>query len=207
MGSSSSKKSAYSRTVYGDTTTSNPYAYSKTDNNGTISGFQDNTALQSVYNFVNNNINSLLNEYLQPNLNSVTNKAKMRAFADSLSSQSRTNLENNIINPLSQRNMIRSSQAQDLYRNLEDKNLSSLTSYANELLANSQSDTAKSISNLLSYYMLGANYLSDMQNHSLRASSGNATKYSASSGEDTSYNISDEILPVVLAAVIAGMAA
>ena len=129
MGSSSSKKSAYSRTVYGDTTTSNPYAYSKTDNNGTISGFQDNTALQSVYNFVNNNINSLLNEYLQPNLNSVTNKAKMRAFADSLSSQSRTNLENNIINPLSQRNMIRSSQAQDLYRNLEDKNLSSLTSY------------------------------------------------------------------------------
>ena len=37
MGSSSSKKSAYSRTVYGDTTTSNPYAYSKTDNNGTIS--------------------------------------------------------------------------------------------------------------------------------------------------------------------------
>ena len=103
--------------------------------------------------------------------------------------------------------MIRSSQAQDLYRNLEDKNLSSLTSYANELLANSQSDTAKSISNLLSYYMLGANYLSDMQNHSLRASSGNATKYSASSGEDTSYNISDEILPVVLAAVIAGMAA
>ena len=55
--------------------------------------------------------------------------------------------------------------------------------------------------------MLGANYLSDMQNHSLRASSGNATKYSASSGEDTSYNISDEILPVVLAAVIAGMAA
>ena len=207
MGSSSSKKSAYSRTVYGDTTTSNPYAYSKTDNDGTISGFQDNTALQSVYNFVNNNINSLLNEYLQPNLNSVTNKAKMRAFADSLSSQSRTNLENNIINPLSQRNMIRSSQAQDLYRNLEDKNLSSLTSYANELLANSQSDTAKSISNLLSYYMLGANYLSDMQNHSLRASSGNATKYSASSGEDTSYNISDEILPVVLAAVIAGMAA
>lgn len=202
----SSKQSAYSRTVYGDTTTSNPYAYSKTDNKGTMAGFQDNTALQSVYNFVNNNINSLLNEYLQPNLNSVTNRAKLRAFADSLSSQSKINLENNIINPLSKRNMIRSSQAQDLYRNLEDKNLSSLTSYANELLANSQSDTAKSISNLLSYYMLGANYLSDMQNHSLKASSGNATKYSASSSEGGSSGIANDILPMVLAAVIAGIA-
>ena len=48
----SSNKSTTSRTVYGNTTSSNPYAFSKTDNSGTLSGFKEGTALQSVYDFV-----------------------------------------------------------------------------------------------------------------------------------------------------------
>ena len=63
------KKSNTSTTIYGNTTTKNPYAYAKTDNSGTVSGFQDKTALNSIYNFVNNSIDSLLDEYLNPNLN------------------------------------------------------------------------------------------------------------------------------------------
>ena len=202
---SSSNKSTVSQTIYGKTKTSNPYAYSKTDNNGTLAGFQDGTALQSVYNFVNDNIDSLLSEYLQPNLNSVTNKAKMQTFADTLANQSRVNFENNIINPLSNRNMIRSSQANDLYKNLINQNVSSISNFANDLIANSQSDTQKTISNLLSYYMLGANYLKDMQDHSLNASSGNATKYSNSSGNNGNQGMSAEILPMIMAAVLASV--
>jgi len=205
MGSSSSNKSNVSQTIYGKTKTSNPYAYSKTDNNGTIAGFQDGTALQAVYNFVNNNIDSLLGEYLQPNLNSVTNKAKMQTFADTLANQSRVNFENNIINPLSNRNMIRSSQANDLYKNLINQNVSSISNFANDLLANSQTDTQKTISNLLSYYMLGANYLKDMQDHSLKASSGNAAKYSNSIGNNGTQGMANEMLPMIMAAILASV--
>lgn len=175
MGSKSNSTS----TVYGNTTTTNPYAYSKTNNSGTTSGFQNGTALQSIYDFVNANADALLNEYLNPNLNSVTNKAKLNSFANTLSNQTKVNFENNIINPLSNRNMIRSSQANDMYKNLANQNVSAIANYANDLISNSQSDTAKMLGNLMNYYMLGANYLSNMQNNSLRASQGNATRYNS----------------------------
>ena len=169
------KKSQNTSVTYGNTTTSNPYAYAKTNNKGTIAGFQDGSALGSIYNFVNNSIDSLLNEYMNPNLNSTTNQAKLNSFVNTLNQQTNSNLENNIINPLSKRNMIRSSQATDLYRNLANQNVSALANYANELLSSSQDNTAKILSNLLSYYMQGANYLANMQNQSLQTSKGNAT--------------------------------
>ena len=188
MGSKSSKTTQ--STVYGNTTTTNPYAYAKTDNSGTVSGFKDGTALNSVYNFVNSSINSLLDEYLNPNLNSTTNKSKMNSFVSALNGQTRNNLENNIINPLSNRNMVRSSQATDLYRNLSNQNISSIANYANDLLSNSQENTSKMLANLLNYYMLGANYLSDMQNQSLNTSKGNATTTATASGDYTSDMVS-----------------
>ena len=196
MGSKSS--STTSRTVYGNTTTSNPYAYSKTTNNGTKSGFQNGTALNSVYNFVNKSIDSLLDEYLNPNLNSVTNQAKMNSFANTLNQQTRTNLENNIINPLSKRNMVRSSQAANLYRNLANQNVASIADYANNLLATSQDNTAKMLSNLLNYYMQGANYLASMQNHSLNSSQGNATRYNEVTGNNSA--MQDVLFKIALAA-------
>ena len=198
MGLKSKPTNTITTNVFKNTTTSNPYAYSKTDNNGTTSGFYDGTALKSVYNFVNNSVDSLLDEYLNPNLNSVTNQAKLNAFANTLSNQTRYNLENNIINPLSSRNMIRSSQANDLYKNLANQNISSVSNYANELLSSSQGDTAKVLSNLLSYYMQGANYLSDMQDHSLKASSGMADKYTINQEQKND----SEMVQKALAAVI-----
>lgn len=172
MGSKSSKTS----TTYGNTTTSNPYAYAHTDNGGTNAGFQNGTALQSVYDFVNKNINTVLNDYLTPNLNSVTNQAKLNSFVNNLSQQSRAQMENSIINPLSKRNMIRSSQATDMYNNLNNQNIAAIGNYINELISNSQTDAGKMLSNLLASYMLGANYLSSMQNQSLQTSAGNSTK-------------------------------
>jgi len=197
-----SKSTTTTRTIYGNTTTQNPYAYAKTNNSGTVAGFQNGTALNSIYNFVNNSIDSLLNDYMNPNLNSVTNRAKLNSFANTLSTQTRTNMENNIVNPLSKRNMIRSSQAQDLYKNLSNQNISAIANYANDLISSSQNDSAKMLANLLSYYMQGANYLSDMQSHSLSASSGNATQTKNASNESAS-NAVAEILPIVIAAISA----
>ncbi len=171
MGKQSNKTSV----VYGNTTTKNPYATATTNNSGTTATFQPGTALDSIYNYVNNNINSLLDEYLNPSLNSTTNQAKLNAYTTTLNNETMKNLENNIINPLSNRNMIRSSQATDLYENLSDANTDSISSYVNELLAESQNNTAAVLNNLLSAYMQGYNVISDMQNQSLSTSAGNAT--------------------------------
>ncbi len=197
MGKKSNKTTT--TTVYGNTMTSNPYAYSKTDNSGTISGFQKGTAFQTIYDFVNQNAESLLHEYLKPNLNSVTNQAKLKTFANTLSQQTRNSLENNIINSLSDRNMIRSSQASDMYKNLANQNQIATSNFVNDLLSNSQSDTAKMLSNLLSYYVLGASFLTDLQKQSLNTSSGNATKTASNSGGSQS---SSDLLSLALSAMM-----
>lgn len=189
-------QSTTSRTILGDTTTSNPYATARTNNSGTIANFKDGTALNSVYNFVNRNIDSLLDDYLTPNLNSLTNQAKLKTFRSNLDSETFRNLENGIINPLSRRNMLRSSQAGDLYRNLANQNSATIEDYLTDLIAQSQENSAKMISNLLAYYMQGADYLSDIQKQSLQTSSGNATKTSESSG--TNNNSLQKILQLAL---------
>lgn len=173
MGKKSSKTT--SNTVYGNTTTTNPYVTSQTTNNGTTSSFNKGTAFDTINNFVNNNMSSLLDEYLNPTLNSVTNQSKMNSFVDALNTQTSKNLENNIINPLSQRNMVRSSQATNMYNNLAQTNASQIGNYTNELLANSQSDTASLLTNLMLLYMYGYNAISDNQSQSLATSQGNST--------------------------------
>ncbi len=173
------KKSQSTTTTYGNTTTKNPYATATTNNSGTTASLNAGTALDSVYNFVNKNINSLLDEYLNPNLNSTTNQAKLNQFTTTLGAEASKNLENNIISPLSERNMIRSSQATDLYNNLSDTATNSLASYVNELLAASQDNTASMINNLLAAYMQGYDVISDMQQQSLQTSAGNATTTSS----------------------------
>ena len=200
------KKSQTTSKVYGNTTTSNPYATASTNNSGTTSAFKEGTALDTIYNYVNNNIGSLLDEYMNPNINSATNQAKLNAYTSALNTEAAKSLENNIINPLSNRNMIRSSQATDLYKNLSESTTDSLSSYVNELIAESQENTAAMMNNLLSAYMQGYNVISDMQNQSLQTSAGNATT-TTNAGSSLGGNISsgtssaNSILDVITKAI------
>ena len=132
-------------------------------------------ALSSIYNFVNKNVDSLLNEYLNPSLNSTTNQVKINSYVNTMNSQTRKNLENNIINPLSNRNMVRSSQATDMYKNLSSTNVNAFASFLNDLLANSQTETGNVLNNLMNQYQKGYDVISDMQKQSLNTSKGNAT--------------------------------
>lgn len=175
MGKKSSSKST-NKTVYGNTTTTNPYVTSQTNNSGTVSVFNNGTAFDTINKFVNSNMDQILHEYLNPTLNSVTNQSKLNSYLNTLNSETAKNLENNIINPLSNRNMVRSSQATNMYNNLAQTNASNVAAYANDLLAKSQDETAKTLSNLLLWYMNGYNTLSDTQRQSLSTSQGNATK-------------------------------
>ncbi len=183
MGKKSSKTT--NKTVYGNTTTTNPYATSQTTNNGTTTTLNPGTALDSVNNFVNANMDKLLEEYLNPSLNSTTNQAKMNSFMNTLNSETAKNLENNIVNPLSNRNMVRSSQATNMYNNLAANNASAIGNYANELLSTSQKDTASMLSNLMLLYMNGYNVAADTQKQSLSTSQGNATTTSKTTQSDS----------------------
>ena len=171
-----SKNSAANTTIYGKTTTTNPYVTSKTDNSGTVSAFNQGTALDVINNFVNANMEKMLDNYLNPSLNNDLNKAKVDNFSSNLSSLTERNVENDIINPLSKRNMLRSSQASDLYNKLAQQNALSSANYMNELMNTSQNDMANLIGNLMIWYMNGYDVLNDTQRQSLSTSQGNATR-------------------------------
>ena len=178
-------KATTTTTVYGNTTTTNPYVTSQTTNNGTVSAFNKDTAFDIINNYVNSNIGNLVEEYLNPTLNSVTNQAKMNAYLDTLNSATSRAFENNIINPLSKRNMIRSSQATNLINNLAKNNSNQISQYAQELLANSQQETAAVLANLMLWYLNGYSVLSDTQSQSLATSQGNSTRTQSGSNNNS----------------------
>lgn len=196
MGKKSTKTT--SKTVYGNTTTTNPYLTSQTTNKGTVTTFNPGTAYDTLNNFVNKNTEKLLDEYLNPTLNSVTNQAKINSFMNSLNSQTAQNLENNIINPLSERNMIRSSQATNMYNNLAQTNASQIADYNNQLLASSQNDTAKMLGNLLLWYLNGYNVVANNQQQSLATSQGNANKSQSSTSNSSSAMDTAQILQLAM---------
>ena len=181
MGGSSSKSSSSSSsnktTTYGNTTTQNPYITSSTTNKGTVTNWAPGSSMESVNNFVNQNIDNLLNDYLNPSIDSAVNKARMNEF----NKIQRQNLENNIVAPLAQRNMIRSSQATDLYNNLSNQ----AADYANTLLSDSQADTGNMVNNLMNYVLQGWNVINGNQAQSLNTSQGNAAVNSNTSGSSS----------------------
>lgn len=150
MGKSKSNTSSTSSSTptFIDTNTSNPYYQTTTDKNGnTTNNFVKGSAGETAYKFVNNNIGQLLDNYLNPSLDSATNQAKLSAF----NKQQQSNLQNNIVNPLANNNMVRSSQATNMYNNLSNQS----ADYANQLLANSQEDSWNMINNLMNLYTTG----------------------------------------------------
>lgn len=183
-GSSKTSSSQESKTTYGNTSTVNPYYETKTDDKGnTVSNFKQGTAGQTTYDFVNQNISGLLDNYLNPSLNSATNQARMNAFTKNLNTESSNALQNNIINPLANNNMIRSSQATNMYNNLSNQMNDKIADYSNELIANDQASTQDMINTLMGLYTTGYTGANTEENASLKASSGNATTTGKSSGK------------------------
>ena len=176
MGKSKSNTSSTSSSTptFIDTNTSNPYYQTTTDKNGnTTNNFVKGSAGETAYKFVNNNIGQLLDNYLNPSLDSVTNQAKLSAF----NKQQQSNLQNNIINPLANNNMVRSSQATNMYNNLSNQS----ADYANQLLANTQTDTWNMINNLMDLYTTGYTGASNDISTALKAGVGNSSTTSSNS--------------------------
>lgn len=189
--SSSSESKQDTKKTYTNTSTSNPYVTSKTTNSGTVTKLKNGTALSSLYNFANNNIDSLLDQYLHPDINSEVNQAKLQTYQRNLTDETRKNLENNIIAPLTERNMLRSSQATDLYNQLAKQNAISTSDYITSLLSENQNNTGNLINNLMNMVFQGYNVVSGNQAQSLNTSSGNASTSTNASGKQstTSYGM------------------
>ena len=162
----------------GNTSTVNPYVTSITNNGGTSTSLAPNTAFSSIYNFTNQNMDKLLNDYLNPTVDNAQNQALLQAYTKNLNNQSRTALENNIINPLTQRGMLRSSQAADLYNQLARQQNDNVADYTAQLIGNSQNNTANVINNLMNLVGQGYNVISGNQAQSLQTSGSNGTTHS-----------------------------
>ncbi len=174
--SSTAQTQTHSNTTLGNTTTSNPYVTSTTTNNGTTSSFTPGSAFDTLNTFMNDNMSGLLQNYLTPSIDDPTSQAKLSSFTKNLNEESQKSLENNIINPLSNRNMIRSSQATDLYNQQQENINDSLADYTMELMASSQENAAAMLSNLMGMYLNGYNVISNNQAQSLNTSNANAQK-------------------------------
>lgn len=171
-GSSSSSNST-TENMYGNTTTTNPFFTSKTDSKGnTTTSFKNGTAGATAYNYVNKNIGSLLDNYLNPSLNNTTDQAKLAQFKKTMGETAEQQMQNNIINPLVRNNMVRSSQATNMYNNMYNQMNDSIADYTNNLLADSQNNTWSMINNLMNLYSQGYQGANSNQNTSLNASSG-----------------------------------
>ena len=194
-GGSKTKSNTSSQTTYSKTTTKNPYVTSVTDNSGTTTTLNDGTAYKSIYDYTNANMDDLLEEYRNPTLNSPTNQALLKSYTDNLNKQSLKALEyyfhitRTMINPLTQRNMVRSSAATNMYNNLTQLMNDSISDYSANLLANSQANTANMINLLMNAYLQGHNAVNGNQALSLQTSSGNAYTSGSSSSSSTSYGL------------------
>ena len=188
-GGSGSSSNSVSTTTYKRTTTKNPYVTSVTDNNGTTTKLNDGTAYKSIYDYTNKNMDDLLNEYRNPTLDTPTNQALLQAYTKNLNESSQKALENNIINPLSYRNLLRSSQATNMYNNLSKTMNDSISDYSAQLLANSQKNTGDMINLLMNAYLQGHNAVNGNQALSLQTSSGNATTTGEGTSKGYSYGL------------------
>lgn len=175
-GSSKSNSTSVTTRSFRDTKTTNPFYTSTTTKKGeTNTDFQKGTAGETAYNFVNDNISNLLNNYLNPSLEDTTTKAKLDLF----NQQQQRNLENNIINPLARSNLIRSSQATNMYNNLSDQS----ADYAKELIADSHNDTWNMINNLMNMYLSAYSGTAGEQSNSINTSLGAGNSTTTSSGK------------------------
>ncbi len=188
-GGSGSKSKSSSDTTYKNTTTSNPYVESTTNNGGTTTNFKSGTSLDTIYKFTNENIGSLLNELLNPSIDSATNQAKLNYYADTLRGETNKALENNIISPLAQRNMLRSSQATNLYRDLANQQEKSIADYTNQLITDTQNNAGDVLNNLMNLVFQGYNVLQGNQAQSLQTSAGNASKQTSGNSNGYSYGL------------------
>ncbi|MEI7474687.1 MAG: tail fiber domain-containing protein [bacterium] len=140
---------------YASTTSENPYATGTASKSG--SSYKLNPFLAQQNQFVEQNIPSLYNQLLNPNLDNPVTKARSDAFYRQFNEDSNKTFENNLIDPLSKRNLLRSSALTDLSKSFSQDQNKQVANFNDQLISNNTADTSSLINTLLNQYLMGAN--------------------------------------------------
>ena len=136
-------------------TSTSPYATATSTSSGT--NVKLNDFLTNTNAWVEKTMPGLYNQLINPSLDNPVTKAKSNLFNDAFKESSKVAFENNLINPLSDRNMMRSSASTDMYNNFAKDQNDTISSFNNQLIADNTQDTSNLINQLMNIYMLGAN--------------------------------------------------
>lgn len=177
---SNSKTNTSMKKTYGNTSTSNPYVTSNTTNKGTVTDFTKGSGADTFNQFYNNYIGNVLNDLVNPSIDSTRNQALVNSYANNLNKLSNYNLENTI-NNLSNRGLIRSSVANDMYNKMNKENADNIADYQASVIGNNQNDATNLFNTLMNAYLQNWNIISGNQAQSLQTSAGNATQTGSSS--------------------------
>lgn len=141
--------------AFQSTTSTSPYATATSTSSGT--NVKLNDFLTNTNAWVEKTMPGLYNQLVNPSLDNPVTKAKSNLFNDAFKESSKVAFENNLINPLSDRNMMRSSASTDMYNNFAKDQNDTISSFNNQLIADNTQDTSNLINQLMNIYMLGAN--------------------------------------------------
>lgn len=171
---SSSNSSNTTENIYGNTTTKNPFFTSKTDSKGnTTTKFTGNNA--KLYNNLQSSLNNALYNVNNPNLNDSVTQAFIRQKTNNLNDQSRQFMQNKIMTPLIESNMLRSSEANNMYNNMYNQNAKLISDYNDQALQDAYNRNLNLYNDFMNQYMNLYQGVNSNQNTSLNASSGNKT--------------------------------
>lgn len=138
-----------------ETTSTSPYATAISKQNGT--DVKLNSFLTNTNAWVEKSLPGLYNQLLNPSLDNPVTKAKSDLFNNTFTEASNKAFENNLINPLANRNMLRSSASTNMFNNFAKDQNDTISQFNNQLIAENTQDTSNLINQLMNIYLLGAN--------------------------------------------------
>lgn len=141
--------------AYTSTTSSNPYATGTNTSKG--SSYTLNPYMSGANQFIESNMPGLYNQLINPSLANPVTKARSDLFYNQFNKDSSKAFENNLINPLAQRGMLRSSAMNDLSNSFANSQNEQISNFNNQLIANNTADTNAIINQLMNLYTTHAN--------------------------------------------------
>ncbi len=142
--------------------------------------FVPNTLYAQGYDAGNRDFNQFYDEWKNPSLDSVTNQARIAAYDKEMNKGLQNDYYNNILNPLANSNMLRSSQATNMYNNLTNQALEKRNDFTNNLLAQSEENAYNRLKALYDAYAQGQAAMSGDLNSAIQMANGNSTSKGSS---------------------------
>lgn len=170
---------------YTSVSANNPYATAIASGDGV--SYVLNPFLTQQNKLIEQTVPQVYQRLINPSLNDPISVARRNVFEKALNTQSKNAFENNLINPLSKRRMLRSSLLNDLSNNLSANQTEQVANFNDNLLANSLSDSQSMIDFLMTQYKNHASFGQDavqnalnsansVNNYNLKASSLSGSK-------------------------------